>query len=414
VTDAAPSTGPVTRSSVTRVGVATAVTALCGYAVLYLAARDLEPAGFSVFGVFWGAFGLAGGAAFGLLQEATREVRDARAKPAAGGPHTHPMRVAAVVAVAAAMLIVVTSPLWADRVFVAQQWLSVLLLSAGLAGFCVHATLLGMLAGVDLWSQYGALMVADAVIRVVVAVATFAIGWGLGGFLWATVGGALAWLLLLACSPAARAAARLRTPGSTATFLRGAAHSIAAAGASAVLVMGFPVLLKATSEDLGATGGVVILAVTLTRAPLLVPLTAMQGNLIAHFVDQRAARLRALITPAATVVGLGGIGVLAAGLVGPWLLRAGFGDQYRADGALLAWLTAAAVAIALLTLTGAATVAAAMHRTYASGWVSATVAAVLLLLLPLDLETRTVVALLCGPMVGIVVHLAGLARSPGT
>ncbi len=62
----------------TRVGTATVLSALCGYAVLYLAARDLEPAGFSVFGVFWGAFGLVTGAAFGLLQEATREVRSAR------------------------------------------------------------------------------------------------------------------------------------------------------------------------------------------------------------------------------------------------------------------------------------------------------------------------------------------------
>ncbi|GFH05493.1 hypothetical protein MHIP_59760 [Mycolicibacterium hippocampi] len=58
----------------------------------------------------------------------------------------------------------------------------------------------------------------------------------------------------------------LLTAVDTATFLRGTGHSIAAAGASAVLVMGFPVLLKATSGDLGATGGVVILAVTLTRA----------------------------------------------------------------------------------------------------------------------------------------------------
>ena len=40
---------------------ATVVSALCGYAVLYLAARDLEPAGFSVFAVFWGAFGLLAG-----------------------------------------------------------------------------------------------------------------------------------------------------------------------------------------------------------------------------------------------------------------------------------------------------------------------------------------------------------------
>jgi O-antigen/teichoic acid export membrane protein len=148
--------------------------------------------------------------------------------------------------------------------------------------------------------------------------------------------------------------------------------------------------------------------VTLTRAPLLVPLTAMQGNLIAHFVDQRNDRMRALAGPAALVAGLGVVGVVVAGLAGPWLLRVGFGPGYRADGALLASLTAAAVAIAMLTLTGAATVAAALHRAYSLGWIGATVASTLLLLLPLELQTRTVVALLCGPLVGIAVHMAAL------
>ena len=66
--------------------------------------------------------------------------------------------------------------------------------------------------------------------------------------------------------------------------------------------------------------------------------------------------------------------MLAAGLVGPWLLRVAFGVEYQASSALLAWLTAAAVAIALLTLTGAATVAAALHRAYSLGWVGATLA----------------------------------------
>ncbi|RZT25219.1 hypothetical protein EV589_0951 [Mycobacterium sp. BK558] len=411
MTDAAAGPGAVTRGSVVRVGAATAVSALCGYAVLYLAARDLEPAGFSIFGVFWGAFGLASGAAFGLLQETTREVRQAASGDDAG-PRTRPVRVAIGVGIVAAVVIAATSPLWAGHVFADARLLSVLLLAAGLAGFCLHTTLLGLLAGLDRWSEYGALMVADALLRVAVAAGSFLLGWGLGGYLWATVAGSIGWLLMLAASPVTRAAARLSTPGGTVTFLRGAGHSIAAAGASAVLVMGFPVLLKATSGDLGAAGGVVILAVTLTRAPLLVPLTAMQGNLIAHFVDQRAHRLRALITPAAVVVALGVIGVALAAAFGPWLLREGFGDDYVADGALLGWLTAAAVAIALLTLTGAAAVAAALHRAYAVGWMSATVASALLLALPLDLEVRTVVALLCGPLLGIAVHLAALARIP--
>jgi O-antigen/teichoic acid export membrane protein len=403
---------PIARSSVARVGTATAVTAVCGYAVVYLAARDLAPAGFSVFAVFWGAFGLVTGAANGLLQETTREIRSAGYAEMLPGRRTHPLRLAGMVGIGAAAAIAGSAPLWSGRVFAQANWLSVGLLSVGLAGFCLHATLLGMLAGTNRWTQYGALMVTDAVIRVAVATATVLIGWGLVGFLWATVAGALAWLMMIGASPSTRAAARLLTPGSAATFLRGAAHSITAAGASAILVMGFPVLLKLTSTELGAQGGVVILAVTLTRAPLLVPLTAMQGNLIAHFVDERTARLRALIAPAGLIGAIGVAGVLAAGLLGPWLLRAAFGPEYQAAGALLAWLTTAAVTIAMLTLTGAATVAAALHRAYALGWVCATVAAALLLLLPLPLEGRTVVALLCGPLVGIGVHLAALAR-PG-
>lgn len=408
--DTAASAGPVARGNVARLGAVTAITAICSYAIIYLAARDLAPAGFSVFAVFWGALGMATGAANGLLQETTREVRSAGRNDSAVGLRTHPVRVAGMIGVVAAVVILTSSPLWSRQIFAEARWLSVGLLSVGLIGFCVQAALLGALAGTDQWKQYGSLMVTDPLIRVAVAMAAVVIGWGLDGFLLASAAGATAWLLMLVASPATRAAAMSQTSGGVTSFLRGAAHSITAAGASAILVMGFPVLLKATSSQIGAQGGVVILAVTLTRAPLLIPLSAMQGNLIAHFVDQRSHRFRALIAPALLVAGIGAVGVVAAGLLGPWLLRVGFGPDYHASGALLAWLTAASLALAMLSLTGTAAVAAALHRAYSLGWVGATVASALLLLLPADLETRTVIALVCGPAVGITIHLTALRR----
>ena len=141
------SAGPATRSSVVRVGVATVISALCGYAVLYLAARDLEPAGFSIFAVFWGAFGLLAGAANGLLQESTREVRQAQQNPAVvtTGPHTRPLLVAVLVGCVAALAVAGSAPLWSGHVFVESRLISVVLLSVGIAGFCLHATLSGAL-----------------------------------------------------------------------------------------------------------------------------------------------------------------------------------------------------------------------------------------------------------------------------
>src|SRR6202012_3353278 len=145
---------------------------------------------------FWGAFGLVTGAANGLLQETTREIRSAGYAEMLPGRRTHPRRLGGVVGIGAPAVIAGSSPLWAGRGFVQAHWLSVGLLSVGLAGFCLHATLLGMLAGPHRWTQDGALMVTDAVFRVAVATATVLVGWGLVGFLWATVAGALAWLMI--------------------------------------------------------------------------------------------------------------------------------------------------------------------------------------------------------------------------
>lgn len=167
---------------------------------------------FDIRGVL-GALGIATGATHGLLQETTREVRWVRSTQIVAGHRTHPLRVAGMIGTVAAVVIAGSSPLWSRQLFVEGRWLSVGLLSVGVAGFCAQATLLGALAGVDRWTQYGSLMVTDAVIRLAVAAAAVVIGWGLAGYLWAATAGAVAWLLMLMASPTARSAASSLTPG---------------------------------------------------------------------------------------------------------------------------------------------------------------------------------------------------------
>ena len=142
-----------------------------------------------------------------------------------------------------------------------------------------------MLAGVGRWTEYGALMVADAGIRAVIAVATFLAGWGVVGYLWATV--VAHWHGCCSCSSLPRAqplGCRRRAEQARSCV----GHRIRSRrGCQRDPGHGFSGPPQTAAGDLGAEGGVVILAVTLTRAPLLVPLTAMQGNLIAYFVDHR-------------------------------------------------------------------------------------------------------------------------------
>jgi len=117
---------PIARSSVARVGTATAVTAVCGYAVVYLAARDLAPAGFSVFAVFLGSIRAWPPAPpTALLQETHpgNPLGRLRGDAAGAGAPTR-LRVAGMVGIGAAAVIAGSSPLWSSRVFAQAHWLS--------------------------------------------------------------------------------------------------------------------------------------------------------------------------------------------------------------------------------------------------------------------------------------------------
>jgi hypothetical protein len=65
-----------------------------------------------------------------------------------------------------------------------------------------------------------------------------------------------------------------------------------------------------------------------------------------------------------------------------------------------------------MCVTAPAVLARSKHSVYSAGWVAGALVTIATLLLPLDFASRTVWALLAGPIVGLLVHLGYLA-APG-
>jgi hypothetical protein len=338
-----------------------------------------------------------------------RAAQHARQRTTAHGPAVLPWGLA--VGCALALPVAASSPWWGPDILGERWGLLTVALCVGVVAFSGHCAVAGALGGQDRWSTFSLLVGSEATVRLALVLVAAAVGLGIAGLEVASAVAAATWLGLLLVSPTARRAARAVSDVPTGRFLRQTGVAMAAAAATAVLVVGFPVAVRATSSVAEyATAAPLLLAVSLTRAPLLIPLNAYQGVAIAHFVSAREHPGRSLLRLSAALTGVGAVGAVLAAAVGPWLMRTLFGPAYDVEPWLLGVLTLGATALAVLTMTGAATLAAGRHASYAGGWVLATVLGIASLLLPLGLDERVAVGLLAGPLLGTLVHVVALVR----
>jgi O-antigen/teichoic acid export membrane protein len=390
---------------------ATLIVAVSGYAVIVIAGHALDAADYERFTVYWGLFFALTGVLDGLLHETTRSVSATRYPdaPAAGTTAARPVVVAVWSGVAAAAVALLTAWWWADRLVPGTGVPGVLLLVAGLASYAVQAAVGGLLSAMRRWRRYAALIAVDSAVRVVLAAVAWATGLELVAFLLVTVIGAVTWTGLLVIG-GSRRMLRLRADATPLVFLRRTGAAMTASGANALLVTGFPVLLTATSPAGTAPGALaaVITAVTVTRAPLLVPLQRFQPALIVRFSRRGAA---ALPGPVAVVVACSALVALGLWLLGRPVLRLFFPAGLVAPPGTLAALGLASGALALLMLSGVWVLAAGRHGLYVLGWLTATVVAVIVLSgVDATPAARAVTALGAAPLVGVLVHLAGSVR----
>ncbi|MBB0992693.1 polysaccharide biosynthesis protein [Dietzia sp. SLG510A3-30A2] len=413
-TDPRPELTPTGASGLRSLTLATLFAATSGYLIMLMAGRALGPADYPLFANYWGAFFALGGIANGLMQESTRAVRAARTRdsPRPSSRRVRLLPAGLLLGLALAATVLLTWPAWPTLGLATHSGAGVAIMAVGILGFALQAATAGALSGTELWKMYAVLLTVDATLRLAVA----GVAWWLGdtglGFAVATVAGTLTWALLVALSSATRTALRSALDVGRRTFWRHTRSAMLASAGTSALVVGFPVFVTATARqsDPAPLVGAVILAITLTRAPLLVPLTSFQSAIIVYFIERRDHGIRALAAPLGLVTAVGIVGAGAAWLVGPWLIRILLEDEFALPGPVLAALTAASLGTAALMITGNATLASGRHLLYNAGWWTAVIAAaVLLLALPGAVDVRSAIALLAGPGIGVAIHLLGLA-----
>ncbi len=392
--------------------------------VTMIAQRALNGSELTEFLLFWAALFTVTGIITGIQPEITRAVGTARTQTvSADGSAPQGARVVTVTAALGAIagaLVLVSSPLWAGQQIPHSAAVGVTVMAVGVFLYALQATMSGVTAGEDRWYLFAAVGGLESAGRLILMFAAALMIPSLAGLEAATVVPMGLWLILALVTVSGRRLWVARADVPAGRLITNILWSFLSSAAAAVLMMGFPNVLKASgaAESEPVVLGTLILAISITRSPIMIPLQAFQGVAVSAFLKQRHRPVAAFIKPAAAVVAVGATGALAAYLVGPLLFRliyppaAGAESAYEAaaSGITLGALVFASALLALMTLSGNMALAVNQHRIYLAGWVvAAAVTLSLAFLIPAPLVPRAIVALAVGPVCGFVVHMVGVS-----
>lgn len=383
------------------------ISGISGFVVTLIAARVLEPARYAEFSTAWASLYMLVAALNGIQQEVSRSIAAHVAVEDVSRTREEPiglLRAAVVCTMVWSLAVCVILCVVVPRL---PQFATLWLLVP--AGFFIAGEMLicGLLAGMGRMQEFAYVLILEASTRFLLFVV--AAVWGSQMtvsvlFVFAVVPFA-AWLLLLP-------RLRLRLPRwSDSGAWRSQSLRFMTVGMATlltgVLTTGIPVVISvAGRHDDPAAVGTLILLITITRAPLMMPLASFQSALVGHFVRLGKRMISRLM---AAIVGTLALGVVVAGLagwLGPELLGLLFGETYGASARTFFWITLSAVGLAVQTETGATALASGSQRAYLASWAVTAAITIGLFFTPIELIARTALALGIGPLIGAI--LAGV------
>ena len=400
-------------SAISGFGVILLATLLAGvvaYFITWLVPRVIGLGDYAAFAVFWSAIYLVVAALFGVQQEVTRSTRPL---PPGSAPQVSRARNFGVVAGLVVFFgVLATAPLWVAGVFPTAGWGLVWPLAVGTASFVMVAVLGGSFYGVSAWRAVGLMIATDAVTRLVTLSIALALTHDVVVLAWAVAAPFPLTIVILWPFVRRQIVGRSQLDVGYRELTWNVARTVVAAASTGIMVSGFPLLLGLTSHDEPkAVVGLYILTITLTRAPLIVVTMSLQSFLTVRFRDnaehfwREFLRIQAIVVGAAVVLAAGGW------ILGPAVFSLLFPGSLRPGGWFIAVMVLSSGLMASLCVTAPAVLARGRHVIYTAGWIVAALVTIGALLLPLDFTLRTILALLCGPVAGLLVQGGYLAAS---
>ena len=288
--------------------------------VTMIAQRALNGSELTEFLLFWAALFTVTGIITGIQPEITRAVGTARTQTVSAeesslqGAGARVVTVAAILGAIAGALVLVSSPLWAGQQIPHSAAVGVTVMAVGVFLYALQATMSGVTAGEDRWYLFAAVGGLESAGRLILMLAAALLIPSLVGLEAATVIPMGLWLILALVTVSGRRLWVARADVPARRLTTNILWSFLSSAAAAVLMMGFPNVLKASgaAEREPVVLGTLILAISITRSPIMIPLQAFQGVAVSAFLKQRHRPVAAFIKPAAAVVAVGAVGALAA------------------------------------------------------------------------------------------------------
>lgn len=397
-------------SGVSLILIATVVSGTASYVVTWLVPHEIGLAGYSIFAVFWSVIYFVIGSLTGIQQEVTRGTTHATAESATQVSRARNFGL--VFGAGVFVLAIATAPFWVHAAFPDEGWNLVWPLAFGTASFVMVAVLAGSFYGIQQWLPLALMIGVDALLRLAAVIIVLSVTANIIALAWAV---AIPFpLALVVLWPFIRryVVGKTQLDVGYRAILWNVASTILAAASTGVMVSGLPFLLGLSSNGVPKSQlGLVILAITLTRAPLIVVAQSLQSYFIIAFRNHTAHFWRTFLRLEAGVAAAGLVLAAMAWLIGPAVFGFLFPTNPRPGGIFLAGLVLSSALVAALCISAPAVLSRSAHLVYTLGWAVGALATIGSLLLPLDFTTRMTIALFAGPVAGLLVHAGYLLAS---